>query len=80
MLFFACELGQRVTNAYEEIDDKIDHFNWNLYPMKIQRLLPILMMNTQQRMEIMCFGSRACTRETFRKVSFQPITRINPNN
>ena len=70
MVFFACEIGERFSHAFDEIDDDIEQFDWNLFPMKIQRLLVTLMINTQQPFEIMCFGSTACIRETFKRVSF----------
>lgn len=69
MVFFSCEIGQRFTNSFEDIDNKVDQFSWNLFPIKIQRMLPTLMINLQQPFEIMCFGSTACIRETFKKVS-----------
>lgn len=77
MVFFACEIGQRFSNAFDNIDDTIGQFDWYLYPVKIKRMLPTLMINTQQPFEIMCFGSKACTRETCKKVSFQVINRKN---
>lgn len=73
MVFFACEIGQRFSNAYEEIEVVIDQMNWNYLPIGIQRMLPNVMLNVQQPFEIMCFGSTACTRETFKKVSFQTV-------
>lgn len=70
LVFFVCEILQRLSNAYEKVDDAIDRFNWYLFPQKMQRMLPIIMINTQQTFEITCFGSIACNRETFKKVSF----------
>lgn len=68
MVFFSCELGQRLSIAYESIDDKIAQLNWYLLPMKIQRMLPIMMINTQQPLKVICFGSLLCTRDTFKTV------------
>lgn len=73
LVFFSCEIGQRFTDAYEEIDDKIESFDWYLLPMKIQRMLLILMVNTQQVVYIECFGSMACGRDTFKKVKYKTI-------
>lgn len=71
MVFFACEIGQRFSNAYEEIEFVVERMGWNYLPIVIQRMLPTIILNVQQPFEIMCFGSTACTRETFKKVSFQ---------
>lgn len=70
MVFFACEMGQRHSNASEQTDEILGQFDWYLFPLKIQRMLPMVMVNTQQPLEIMCFGSTACNRETFKKVSY----------
>lgn len=71
MVFFACEMGQQYSYAYDEIDGAINQLNWYLFPMKLQRMLPTIMMNMQQPFEIMCFGSTTCNRETFKRVSRQ---------
>lgn len=65
-----CELGQRLTDEFEKIDDKVNEFDWYLFPPQIQRMLPIIMMGTQGEVELECFGSISGTRETFKKVSY----------
>lgn len=42
------ELGQRFSNSFIEIDDAIGQLDWYLFPIGIQRLLPITIMNVQQ--------------------------------
>lgn len=68
LVFFSTEIGQRFSNAFEEIDDEMNQIDWYRLPIKIQRLLPIAMMNTQATVAIDCFGSLSCNHETFRKV------------
>lgn len=69
MVFFASEIGDRISNAYEEIDDEMGQLDWYSLPPKIQIFLPTIIINTQQPMFIKCFGSATCSRETFKKVS-----------
>lgn len=69
MVFFACEIAQRNSNATENIDYAVHRFDWYLFPLKLQRILPTVMMNTRRPIEIICFGSIACNRATFKKVS-----------
>lgn len=69
MLLSACEIGQRVKSEFIKFDEEISQLDWNFLPMKIQRMLPTIIINTQQPLEILCFGSTPCDRETFRKVS-----------
>lgn len=64
-----CEVAERITNEFLEIDYVIGHFDWYLYPTEVQRMLPIVIIMAQQPVVIECFGSISCSRETFKKVS-----------
>lgn len=68
LLLIACELCQRINVAFEECSDMIDQFKWYLFPDEIQRMLPTIFAFTQQPIEINCFGSTACNRESFKNV------------
>lgn len=69
VVMIICELGQRLADAFEQINDEINKFDWYLFPPQVQRLLPIIMIATQQEVELECFGSISGTRETFKRVS-----------
>lgn len=70
VVFAVCEWGQSVTNAFEEITDEIETFDWYLFPLELQRMLPMILMVAQQSVEFECFGSISIRREYFRKVIF----------
>lgn len=40
----SCELGQRISNVNEEIDDLIREFDWYLFSHEMQRLLPTILI------------------------------------
>lgn len=63
-----CELGQRLSNAFDEIPDTIVDFEWYLFPPGIQRILPTILLAAQQPVYLECFGSISGTRETFKNV------------
>lgn len=67
-VLFTAEIGQIFGNRFEEIDGKFNELDWYLFPMKIQRMLPIVMINMQQSCLIECFGSLTCSRETLKMV------------
>lgn len=69
LVFICCELAQRITNKFDEINAQIDKFKWYSFPLKVQKILPTLMVNAQQPVDLECFGSIACNRETFQRVS-----------
>lgn len=64
-----CELAQRGCDLFNNIDDKLVQLNWYLLPSEIQRILPLVMHVVQQTVEIKCFGSISCNRDTFKKVN-----------
>lgn len=72
-VFIACELGQRLTDAFEEIEDIVDHFDWYLFPNEIKRILLIVMVIAQQPVEMECFGSISCSRVTFKNVGIDGL-------
>lgn len=69
ILLVACELGQRTGLAFVECYDLIVQFDWFLFPAEIQRMIPMILIFTQQPFEIECFGNMSCNRDTFKYVS-----------
>lgn len=65
------ELGQRLTNAFDEIGYSLEQFDWYLFPMEFKRILPMIMVIAQQPVELECFGSIKCSRIVFKKVSIK---------
>lgn len=68
-IFFYCEFGERLGQLFVTVDDAIYQLDWYLFPAKIKRMLPTLIVNVQQPTEIECFGSISCCRDSFKQVS-----------
>lgn len=68
MILIICELGQRLTDAFEQVANKIKNIKWYLFSPEIQRLLPILIMVSQKPIVVQCFGNISGIRKTFKKV------------
>lgn len=69
-VFIACEIGHRMSEAFEEmIDFTIDQWDWYRLPREIRLVLPMIMLNAQQPITLECFGSIKCSREVFKNVS-----------
>lgn len=77
LMFAICELCQRVNMAFDECSDIVDQLEWYRFPIEIQRMLPFIQQFTQQPVEITCFGSKACDRESFKYVSMCICTQID---
>lgn len=71
LVFIVCELGQRMTNAFDKINSSINNLNWCLLPMNMKRMLPLIIANAQQPVTLECFGEIACTREVFKNVCIE---------
>lgn len=68
LLFISCEVGQQLSDAFEEINDIIDQYKWYLLPIKLRRTLPMIMIVSQKPVIMALFGSISCGREVFAKV------------
>lgn len=68
LIFCSCEIGQRFTNLFDEITDRFDQLHWYSFPMKVQRLLPTIMINVQETIVIGCYGMMNGSRDQFKKM------------
>lgn len=65
----SCELCNRLSIGFDDINGIIDEFDWHLFPIRMKKALLIVMMNAQEPVEFSCFGSFSCNRDTFKKAS-----------
>lgn len=70
LLLASCELAGRISIGFEDLNDTVNKFEWYLFPLVIQRALPVVMINAQQRIGFECFGSIIVHRDTFKSVSY----------
>lgn len=67
-VFISCEVGQRISNGFEEIEDVTSQYHWYLFPEQLKRMLPMILINLQVPVGIPVFGSFLCSRDTFKRV------------
>ena len=68
-IFIVCELCQRLSNGFDEINDIVNQMKWYQYPNEIQTMLPTILMNVQRPVYVECFGNISCCLSVFLKVS-----------
>lgn len=68
LLFISCETCHQLSNAFEECGETFDQFTRYAFPVNIQRNMPLVINFGQQPVEFYCFGSIACTRDTYKRV------------
>lgn len=67
--FMACELGQWVTIAYEQLEDVLCACNWYALPVGAQRVYFIFLVDIQIPINIRSYGDIECSRDLFKRVS-----------
>lgn len=65
------EVGEMVTNQFEQFNDALNQCQWFLFPKKVQQMLVIFIANTQQPPIIQGYANRLCARDTFKRVNFK---------
>lgn len=68
LIFFLCELGQKVTDQFAKFNTELYQSEWYLFPIGVQQMLATFMLDTQQPVFIRGSGNILCTREVFKKV------------
>ena len=66
--FVICELGERVTDQFDQFGEELAQCEWNELPIEMQRMYLIFLSDTKHRLNIRSYGGIICTRETFKMV------------
>lgn len=76
-IFMFCEFGKCVTDLFDGIPNIIFESEWYTFPIEIQKILPTLMVASQQPVVIQGFANLQCTREAFKKVDKYLKVKLN---
>lgn len=69
LIFILCNFGQKLTNQFDELNDALYMCDWYSFPLENQRMLPTILIATQQSVALKGFGNILCSRETSKSVS-----------
>lgn len=69
-LFVFCEFGEQISIRFEDLNNEICKFDWYLLPIEMQQTMQIIIMTTQQPVQLVGFGNIVCCRQTFKRVTF----------
>lgn len=72
-ILLVCEIGQIVSDAFEDNWHLHDQFKWHSFPTEILHVLPLVMMISQQPVDIQFFGNHSCKRCFSRKISTEYV-------
>lgn len=62
-----CDFADNVTDRFNRTSI-YEHCDWYKFPFEVQRLLPIIISNTQKSVVVKGFGNINCTRKSFKAV------------
>lgn len=68
-IFIVCDLGQRTSDDFDELNDETTQLDWYLFSEDIKRILLTILINLQEPVVIEIFGSITNCRDCFKKVS-----------
>lgn len=68
VIFIDCECGEQLTHQFNQFDGEYGQCKFYYFPVDLQRMFLMLMLDTQQAMHIRGYGSIVCTRDAFKEV------------
>lgn len=68
LVYAFCEMGENVTNQFNEFEKELGQSDWYIFSMKLQRIYIIVLANAEQPKTVHGFGNIMCLREYMKKV------------
>lgn len=68
-IFFFCELSERITKQFVEVDEEICNSHWYKLPIDIQKMYPMIIIGSQKPVSLYGLGNIECSREAFKNVN-----------
>lgn len=76
-VFFICEIGEQMTTSFELFNNDFRLCNWHLFPIELQRMFSLVLLDSQYPVIIRGFGNTLCTRFAFKTVDFHYFFFLN---
>lgn len=77
LVFLCCEFGQKLSDAFDEIDYVIGQMYWYRLPLNLWKMLPFAIEAAHEPIRLRVFGSTSCARADFQAVC--TILHVNNN-
>lgn len=72
-----CEIGEKLSHAFDAIGTEFEYINWYLLPMVIQQKIPMIMSFNQKPVILSGYGSVTSSRGAFKQVLKQGNRRLH---
>ena len=63
-----CYFGDKVTTAFDDLNETIYQCDWYLFPMEMRKYIPAILRMAQEPVQMHAFGTYHCTLETLKTV------------
>lgn len=70
-IFVFCEFGENVSEQFGKLNKAIYKCRWYSFPMDMQKMIQIILVSTQQPVNLRGYGNVECSREAFNRVSLR---------
>lgn len=70
LIFMYCEIGNNISVKFYGINNALYDLDWNTFPQAIRRMMPTILIVSQQPQQLTAFGGGKISRETFKRVIF----------
>lgn len=70
LVFALCELSNKISSQFDDLSDIIYRSVWYRCSLNVQRLLPTILIATQESFELSGYGNVPYNRGTFIDVSY----------
>lgn len=67
-IFLLCNNGEEVSSEYDTIGDAFFECAWYMFPIKLQNVMPTILIYAQEDVQMAGLGGLPCTRDTFKQV------------
>lgn len=71
LIVIYCEFGERLSAAFDDLNDVTCQLQWYKFPVEIRRTLRIAIGGVQQPVDIRGFGNISCGRKQCKKVGLK---------
>lgn len=69
ILSMICYVGEGVRTKYLQLNDAIYDVSWYLYPVKLEKLVPLMLMHAEKPAKFESVGGLDCSLETLKTVT-----------
>lgn len=69
MIAFYCEFSHMMCEEFERFCEEFYRCDWRLFPIEMQQMYLVFLLDAQQITILRGYGNILCTRDTFKEVN-----------